>query len=250
MASVTTLLAFSFWAWMFYDCFRYERERIRLIWALVLMLFSFLGAVVYFLVRWAPRVLLGNPSFGRRSRLQHQLRRAIADAHHIGKAHQFVQLGHIHREMGNGDQALAAYQQALSQEPDNVEALWGSAVVELENKKLEQGAMLLRRLMAVSPDFKFGDASLAYGQVLFDLGDFNLAQQHLEKHLKQWTHPEAALLMAQIQAQQQNTSGACEVLERMIANVQGAPAFHYRKHRRHVAQGQRLLRTYKCVGRF
>lgn len=246
MASVTTFLAFSVWAWMFYHCFQHERGQVRLVWVLALILFNFLGAAAYFFARWTPQSLALIHLFVKRRRLKHKRQEAISNVRNIGKAHQFVQLGHIHQEMGNGDHALAAFQQALTREPNNVEALWGSASIELENKNLDQAFMLLRCLMEVRPDFRYGDASLAYGQVLYELGDFNLAQQHLEAHLQQWSHPEAALLMAQIQAHQQNMPGACEVLETMIANVQGAPAFHYRKHRRQVAQGQRLLKALNC----
>lgn len=245
-ASVTTLLVFLFWAWMFCDCFQYERRRARLAWALGLIPSGFLGAIAYFLFRWTPRNLLSSNPFVKRRGLQPKLQEAIANVRNIGKAHQYVQLGHIYCDMGNGDHALAAYQQALAREPNNVEALWGSTSIELENKNLDRAFMLLRCLMEIRPDFKYGDASLAYGQVLYELGDFNLAQQHLEAHLQQWSHPEAALLMAQIQAHQQNMPGACEVLETMIANVQGAPAFHYHKHRRQVAQGKRLLKTLNC----
>lgn len=249
MASFITLLAFSFWVWMFYECFRNERENIRLIWALMFIGFSFLGAAIYFLVRWVPRTLsLDNPfaKFAQRSKLQDGLRCAIADVRNIGNAHQYVKLGHIHQQMGNCDHALAAYQQALVKDPDDIEALWGSSAIELKNKNLRQGSMLLQRLMTIRPDFKFGDASAAYGQVLFDMGDFNLAQQHLQRHLQQWQHPEAILLMAQIQIHQRNMPKAREVLEKMIIDVEGAPAFHYRKHRQHVAQARRLLKTLKC----
>ena len=148
--------------------------------------------------------------------------------------------------MEQGDHALAAYRQALAQEPDNTDALWGSAIIELECQNSEQALLLLQRLMKLRPDYKFGDASLAYGKALFDSGDFNLAQLHLESHLKQWSHPEAALLMAKLQTHQQNTPGACQVLETMITNVQGSPDFHYRKHRQHVVQGKRLLKTLNC----
>ena len=78
-----------------------------------------------------------------------ELRQAIANVHNIGKAQQYVKLGNIYWEMGKGEDALAVYQQALNQEPENLEALWGSASVELKNKNLEQGIALLRRLIDI-----------------------------------------------------------------------------------------------------
>ena len=245
-ASVTTLIMFSFWAWMFYDCFHRERGHARMTWGLVFISLHFVGALVYLCTRWIPETLLGHNIFIKRRRLQNELDSAISNVRNIGKAYQYVQLGHIHQKMKKSGHALAAYQQALRKEPHNVEALWGSACIDFQLKNWAQAIVSLERLMEVRPDFKYGDVSLAYGHVLFELGDFNLAQQHLEGHLKQWSHPEAALLMAEIQTHQQNTPGACEVLETMIANVQGSPSFHYRKHRQHVVQGQRLLKSLNC----
>lgn len=246
MTSPITFCLFLFWAWMFYSCFLHERGQVRLLWVVTIIFLHIFGAVFYLVVRWLPLKLSITQTSVQRRRLKQDLQQAIANAQNIGKAYQYVQLGRIYEEMKRADHALAAYQQALSKESDNVDALWGSAAIELTYKNSEQALPLLKRLIEIMPDYKFGDASLAYGKTLFDCGDFNLAQQHLESHLKQWSHPEAAILMAKLQTHHRNTPGACEVLETMITNVQGSPDFHYRKHRQHVVQGQRLLKSLNC----
>lgn len=246
MTQLLTFFTFLFWAWMFYTCFLHERDQSRILWALVLVFLHIIGAVLYFVFRWLPRALSITQASIKRQKLNCELQQALANVRNIGKAYQYVQLGRVYEEIQQVDHALAAYQQALTKEPNNTDALWGSAAIELAHRNSEQALPMLQRLIEIRPDFKFGDASLAYGKALFDCGDFSLAQQHLESHLKQWSHPEAALLMAKIQTHQQNTPGACEVLETMITNVQGAPDFHYRKHRQHVVQGQRLLRSLNC----
>ena len=228
MSSLITVLGFSFIAWMLFTCCQQERGQVRLDWLSILILFNLLGAVAYFLVRWIPQSQLFGSSPIKQRQLQEDLRYAIAEVRNIGNAHQYVKLGHVHLKMGSCDHALAAYQRALKKDPNEVEALWGSAVIEVRNKNLEHSAVLLQKLMKVRPDFKFGEASLMYGQVLFNMGDFNLADQHLQAHLQQWSHPEAILLIAQTQTHQQNTSKACEMLEKMIVDIEGAPAFHHR----------------------
>ena len=124
----------------------------------------------------------------------------------------------------------------------SIEALWGSITIELKNNNPKPCVVWLRQLMTLQPDYRYGDASLAYGQVLFDLGDFNEAYHHLEQHMQRWSHPEAAILMAKIQAHFKNEPKACEVLENMIMRIQSAPSFHLRKHRKQVTKGQQMLR--------
>lgn len=80
---------------------------------------------------------------------QRELQRAIKNARKIGKVHQFIELGHLYKAMGEGGHALAAYYQALSREPDNAEALWESATIELSNRNIEQATVLLRQLAAL-----------------------------------------------------------------------------------------------------
>lgn len=191
-------------------------------------------------------------TFSRLSRLLNggkqplELQRAIAAAQSIDKAHQFIKLGHVYQDLGERAHALAAYHQAIKKEPENLEALWGAATIELAHNNWKQASFLLQKLVGTNAEYKFGDASLAYCRVLFHLGDFNLAEYQLENHLKQWSHPDALLMMAEIKAHQENTLGACHLLETMISNVEGAPAFHHRKHQRQMKKGQRILKTLSC----
>ena len=231
-----------FWVWMFYDCCKYEKGETGFRWMLVIVLFSLVGAPLYGIARWYPRVAKDG-WFGRRNRaVQYELRRAIAETRNIGKAHQFVKLGQVYQKIGRSGDALAAYQQALKKDSNHTEALWGCTIIELRNNNPRPCVGWLRQLMSLRPDYRYGDASLAYGQALFELGDFNEAHHHLEQHLQRWSHPEAAILMAQIQSDFKNAPKACEVLENMIMRVQSAPSFHLRKHRKQVAKGQQMLR--------
>ncbi len=249
MAAPATFLVWMFWVWMFYECIHHERGCVRLAWLLTISHLSIIGAITYFFLGWVPRTFSLKQRLEKRRKLKCDLKQALANVRHIGKAHQYVKLGQVYEAMGKPGHALAAFQQALVREPDHPEALWGSATIEYQTHNLDQSKTSLERLMEIRPDFKFGDASLHYGQVLFDSGMYSLAQQHLEQHLKHWSHPEAALLMAQIQAQLQNTAGACELIEMMIGNVQRAPKFHYSKHRQHIAEGKRLLKAFQCSRR-
>ena len=50
------VLAFAFWIWMILDCAKYETEgATKIVWLLVILLASVIGAPLYFLARRAPR---------------------------------------------------------------------------------------------------------------------------------------------------------------------------------------------------
>lgn len=93
---------------------------------------------------------LASFSFCLCGRPQKELQQAITDVRNIGNAYQFLMLGHLYQKLGEGGHALAAYYQALSREPENAEALWGSATIELSNRNIEQAVGLLRQLAALS----------------------------------------------------------------------------------------------------
>lgn len=235
------ILTTGFWIWMIYDCVQYERD--RNIWLWLLIFLNFPGAFIYFIARWLPRASFPLPSFLNRWTRKDQLWQAEAAAMNIGKAHQFVMLGNIRCEIGDFDQAAQAYQQALEQEPSNPQALWGAASLAIRNKDFSNAKTHLQKLIQVDPEHKYGDASLAYGRVLLELGEFETAQSHLESHLRNWGTPEAYILMAKAQEQQGNSQHAREYLEKMIMKVRGAPPYHYRKNRHFVGQAEKMLKA-------
>ncbi|HEX8107688.1 MAG TPA: PLD nuclease N-terminal domain-containing protein [Kofleriaceae bacterium] len=43
------------WLWMLLDCIRYENERDKVVWILVIVLAGIIGALIYLLARRVPR---------------------------------------------------------------------------------------------------------------------------------------------------------------------------------------------------
>ncbi|MDJ0701987.1 MAG: tetratricopeptide repeat protein [Leptolyngbyaceae cyanobacterium MO_188.B28] len=235
------LLATGFWIWMIYDCVQNERD--RHIWLWLLIFLHGIGAAIYFVARWLPRSSIPVPASLGRWTKRDELWQAEAAAKNIGKPTQFIKLGNILHQIGDLDKAADAYQQALAKEPENLDALWGYSTVEIDRKKLSAARAHLQTLMELKPDFKYGDASVIYGRVLYELGDLEAAKAHLEGHFKSWGSPEAYVLMAKVHHQQGNIPAAREALETMIIKVKGSPPYYYRQNRHFVGQGERMLRT-------
>lgn len=233
-----------FWVWMLFDCLK-NGSGDRHLWVWVLLLLNVIGAGLYFVICWLPRHPnpIPMPRFANRWRLRDALWQAEAEVRNIGKVHQYVKLGNILHDMGEMNKAAIVYQQALDKEPHHPKALWGAACVEIDRKNLSAAVAHLQTLVKVNPDFSYGDASLAYGQILFELGELDAAQAHLQQHLKTWSHPQSYITLAKIQQKQGNPSEARETLETMIIKIKSSVPFQYRKNQHFVKQGEKMLRA-------
>lgn len=241
MIQFLAFAATGFWMLMIFDCVRNDPERNT--WLYILIFLNVPGAVLYFLVRRLPYLNVPIPSYFQRWSRRQDLWNAEAAVRNIGKAHQYVMLGNVLIEIQQLDRATEAYQQALDKEPKNTHALWGLASIAMKNKQFAIARNNLQTLLQLEPDYKFGEASLLYGQALFALEDWEVAQPHLEKDLKYWAHPEAAIMLAKLQIQRGETEAARTALENMIFKLKSSPKFHYRQKRHLVGEAGRLLKT-------
>jgi hypothetical protein len=235
------LIPSGFWMLMIFDCVRNERDRQTWLW--ILLFLNVLGAVIYFFACWLPRANLPIPTYFKGWTHRQQLWNAESAVRNIGKAHQYVTLGNVLLEMGRYEPAQRAFQTALEKEPKNPNALWGCTVTALKFQQLTAAKEHLQHLLKLEPDHKMGEASLAYGKVLFELQDWEAAQKYLEQDIKRWSHPESALLLATIYNQNGDVQSARDRLETMIANVRSAPVYHYRRHQHILRRAERLLKS-------
>ncbi len=234
------LVSTAFWIWMLVDCLRNEVD--KTLWGLVILFFNAPAALAYFILRYLPR----NPrlipvNMGRYTRKQ-DLWNAEAAARNIGKDHQYVELGNLQLEMGMKEEARQSFQTALEKSPSNQQALWGAGQVALDRKQFEEAKTHLKALIDHNPDFKYGDASAAYGQALLGAGEVDAARAHLEQHVKRWTNPEARITIAELALEKGETEVARIHLETMLHGLRGGPQFHYRNNAHLARKAERMLK--------
>jgi len=220
LSGLLWLLGTALWVWMLVDCIR--RDPDRGLWLWLLILFNFAGALIYFFVRYLPRASVRPPSFLGRWVRRREVLRAEADVRHIGNAYQYVTLGDVLRETGQLARAADAYAQAIAKEPDSAQALWGAASVEMQLGRFEEAKAHLAALMAIDPDYKLGDASLAYGRALLELGELDAARAHLEGHIQRRGDPQANVLLAAVHAERGEPQAARDLLEPLIEDLKPA----------------------------
>jgi hypothetical protein len=226
--------------WMAVECLRKDPDRYLWIWV-IFFIFP-VGPILYFFLRWLPSTDVRLPHWARKWTRGYDLRRLETAAKQIGNAHQFVQWGDLEREVGNHERAAGAYQKALGKDPANLQALWGAALVDLQSNRFPAARERLEKILAIDPQYKFGDVSLAYGKALLKLNEVDASRAHLEKHICRWRHPEALYLLATIQLEQGQPAAARETLDALILDIHGSPKAIARRHTMWYSRAKRLLR--------
>ena len=240
------LLGGAFWLWMLYECLRSGRSGQQWIWLLIFL--NVIGALMYFVTQWLPEhpqfLSKVGGNFGFVSQKDRdRLWQADADAKNIGKPTQFITLGNLLFDQKQTKKAYTAYQQALEKEPKNTKALWGAAQATRELEDYAAARDYLAQLLEINPEFSYGDASLAYGAMLYQTKETEKAFAHLQTHVKSWSNPEAYLMLADLQEKQSDPGAARETLETMIIKVKGFVPFQYRKNKHFIRQAERMLRS-------
>jgi tetratricopeptide (TPR) repeat protein len=241
--SILFLLSQGFWLWMLIDCMQNDPQKNT--WIYVLIFANVPGAIAYFVVRKLPYLSIPSPSFFKRWTKKDALWSAQAAAHNIGHAHQYIKLGNIWLEIDRLDEAQSAYKKALEKEPNNIYALWGTATIALRQHNYQAAQTDLQTIYQLEPDFKFGEASLVYGQTLYALKEWDLAKRHIEQDIKQWSHLDSYIMLATIERDNGNIEMAIYHLETMLFKVKGTPAFHHRKNSHFIRKAEKMLRTLK-----
>lgn len=236
---IVAFLTTGFWMYMIFDCIRNDPD--RNIWIWLLLFFNYLGAIIYFATRMLPRSNVSTPSYFYRWTKKKTLREAEAGVHNIGKAHQYVQLGNVLLEMGKYEKAEAAFHQAITQESNHLDALWGLASVAVSSKSWESAQLHLQQLLALDPEYKRGDASLLLGKVLVASQQKELAKAHLLQDIKAWSHPESAFILASLYSEDGEKQDAYDTLKTMLARLKACPEFYYRQHRHVANRSERML---------
>ncbi len=223
---------------MLVDCYNHNQGRL---WFLVVLFLYFPGALVYFIGRdgkYRPRKIV-SPL--RHFQLQQELHRAKIAVRAIGKSYQYLMLGNILAELGDFERAELAYAKALSKEPKNLYALWGSASVSFQQNRFAVASRHLELLLKIDPNHLQGDASLLYAKVLFNLGKLSVARSHLQNDIYLWGHPESIIMLAKIEMQSRNIVKTKELLHGLVSRLKNSPQYHVKRHRQLVKEAQQIL---------
>jgi len=216
------------WIWILVDCVRNDPDWRSWIWLLVFI--PWIGALIYFAVRKAPRMRVRVPAIPliRRWTRRHEIWSAEADARNIGNARHHIRLGDLMIDTGQYDKALEAYTAALERDGQDPRSLWGVAAMAERNRQFDRARDCLARLAQQDPDYRSGEATLAYARVLLEQQNTHLARTQIERYLAKWSRPEAKVMYAQILRDDGDPQRASEMLTDLLVDVRSMPTFAQR----------------------
>ena len=236
----STLLYFVLFFYMLYHCNRNDPD--SRFWFWIIIIAQPLGLIAYILVRFLPSREIHLPDFFRRWTRHRELTRLEIAAEQIGNPYQYILWGDALRDVRKFDQAGEAYRMALAKEPQNLQALWGAAQVALVQKRFEDTKSLTAQIIERDPEYKFGDALLAHGRALFELGDIEGARTVVEQHVRRWRHPESLYLLAEIHDRLGDARSAKDCLTMLVKDINASPTAIARRYSRWKSMAQRMLR--------
>ena len=218
------VISTAFWIWMLVDCVMNEPDRFMWLW--IIFIFHAIGALAYFVARKMPVLQYRSMPFLSRLTLAGRISSAEADVYNIGNAHQYIVLGELLLDTGRFSRAGEAFSKALEKDPEDIQALWGSAQVDMKKKQFSDALPKLEKVVKLDYGYKYGDAALKYCRALYELKQAAKAKKELEKYLQKWSPPEASYMMASLLADEGRKQEAYAILNNTVQEMKGAPAYY------------------------
>jgi hypothetical protein len=231
------LLSAVFQLWMLVDAVR----RREWIWAVLILLFSFLTALLYFFLvyRQAPAATRGFELPGSVDR--RRIRELEAQIHHLDKPHHYQELGDILFHQGKLGKAEAAYRSALERDPQDLDTRAHLGHCLLRQGRPAEARPLLDGVCRENPQHDYGHSLMALAETLTALHDTDNAipvwQQVTEHH----SYPRARVQLAELHFARGQTEPARALLREVIDDEPHAPTFQRKRDRVWVRRARRLL---------
>lgn len=233
------LLGFLFQLWMFIDAVR----RQEYLWALFIMVFSVISAMLYFFLvyRAQPSATRGFELPGTYNRKR--IKELQAQIHHLDKAHHHAELGDIYFQQGKLDEAEQCYRAAIerdSSDPD-FHAHLGQCL--LRKGRIEEAKPLLEQVAVSNPKHDYGYTMMAYAEVLTKLGQKDAALAAWKKVLENHSYARARVQIAELYLERGEKDAALKELQEVIADDRHAAAFQRKKERVWVKKAGSLIKS-------
>jgi hypothetical protein len=238
LTSPVFLIATLFQLWMLVDAIR----RREWIWAVLIFVFSFLTALLYFFLvfRQAPIATRGFELPGATDR--RRIRELQARIHHLDKPHLYLELGDICFQQGKTAKAEEAYRAALERDPQDLDIRAHLGQCLLRQKKAAEARPLLEAVCRENPQHDYGHSLMAYAETLTALGDSEAAIPVWERVTEHHAYPRARVQLAELYLAKGRSELAQPLLREVLEEDPPAPAFQRRRDRIWTRRARALLR--------
>jgi len=217
------VLATLFQIWMFIDALR----RREYVWAVLIFLFSFLTAILYFfMVHRAAGG--GNPLAGFElpgAADRRQISRLKSEIHHLDKAHHHLQLGDIYLSQGKLADAEECYRAAYARDPqdEDVRAHLGNCLARRSRPK--EALPLLESVVAQNPKHDYGYTLMTLAEAQAAAGQADRAIATWRQVLSLYSYARARVQFAELLIQKKEYAEARKNLDEVIEEIPFSPKF-------------------------
>jgi hypothetical protein len=233
--------AFSWWsiALRIVAIVHFIRRRPNFFWLWVI-LFSWIGALVYIVVEVIPDAGLLRSSFQvfpRRRRIQ-ELQRIVLDNPAAGN---YEELGLLYIDDGNFAQARAAYDKAIAARADSVDAFYRRGVAEVELGDFAAAVPDLERAVSADADYDFHRAKGLLGWAYAQTGQNEKADAMFREATRISTISETYYYYALFLQSQGRTAEAREWARKILDKRPTMPGYLRRRERPWFRKADALL---------
>ncbi len=228
----------AFYVWMIVDAIRRRAE----FWWYLIILFVPFGPLIYFFVVKLQDRRPGGGAIGRLTRREPSLDDLRYRAGETPSVVNKLALADALLGRGEYQEAAAIYQDMLSNDRENKEALYGHSLSLMGMQRPVQAADELHELMELDNSYRDYAAALDYGEALWQSGEHEDAVDLLRGLVGVDSRINHRIALAHYLGLSGHGDEAREQLTTALDDYQHQPAFVKRRDSRWAAQAEKMLR--------
>ncbi|MBZ0271294.1 tetratricopeptide repeat protein [bacterium] len=242
--SLVSLLSLGVYAWALID---YFRRRPPFYWLFVIFFLGPLGCAIYLIVVVLPNsgidesLKSGARERRRRRELEHLAGEEAAPGH-------LAELGEIYVREGRFADGATKLARAIELGIDHDDARYYLAIAY---ERLNRPRDAVRELVGIvrrDPSYRFGEAFIALGRCLENLGELRDAKDAYREVLKTKSYAEARYRLALILEKEGNSDEAAALMRAIVGDARVQPAFARRAERAWVSKARGWLSAHPDSG--
>ncbi|MBL9173585.1 MAG: tetratricopeptide repeat protein [Verrucomicrobiales bacterium] len=239
--NVIVWVVFGFQLWMFVDALR----RREWIWAVCIVFFSLLSALLYFMMVYRQEGPAGGGSRGFElpgAADRRRIRDLQGRIHNLDNARDHYDLGDIYLSQGKLAKAEASYRAALQRDGADIDFKAHLGQCLLRQGRHSDAKPLLEAALAEDPKHDYGHTAMALAEVQTAVGDAEAAFRTWEFVLANHSYARAKVQFAGLLLRRGEVERARRELDEVVSDDEFAPKFQRRREKVWVAKARQLLR--------
>ncbi len=236
------LVSAGFCIWMFIHAVRNGEY----VWAVLIFCFSIFTSIMYYFFVYRPSGASSNPMAGFElpgAADRRQIKKLLADIHHLDKAHMHLQLADIYFSQGKLDQAEASYRAAYERDPkdEDVRAHLGNCLAR--RGKAQEAIPLLESVCAQNPKHDYGYTLMSLAEAQAEVKQRDRALATWRQVLSLYGYPRARVQYAELLIQEKNYAEARKSLEEVTRDAPFATKFERKREAVWFRRAESALRS-------